>query len=205
MTNEQRQRIVILGGGGHGQVVAEAAMAAFDVVGFLDDDPAAEMPALGLPRLGEIAAYDADAWPGFAPAIGDNELRRRIMDEACRRGGKGPPVIHPDASVSTSAFFEEGVFVGPGAVVHTAASIGAGAIINSGAIIEHDVTLGCCVHVAPGAALGGTVQVGEGALIGLGARVLPGIRIGAGATVGAGAVVIRDVANGATVVGVPAG
>jgi UDP-perosamine 4-acetyltransferase len=205
MSNEQRQRIVILGGGGHGQVVAEAAMAAYDVAGFLDDDPGAEMPVLGLARLGDMASYDPDVWPGFTPGIGDNELRRRMMDEALRRGGAGAVVVHPGASVSRSARMEAGVFVGPGAVVHTAARIGAGTIINSGAIVEHDVMLGRCVHIAPGAALGGNVHVGDGALIGLGARVLPGIRIGAGATVGAGAVVIRDVVDGATVIGVPAG
>lgn len=43
-----------------------------------------------------------------------------------------------------------------------------------------------------------------GASIGSGAVVLGGVRIGAGALVGAGAVVTRDVAPGATVVGVPA-
>ncbi len=46
--------------------------------------------------------------------------------------------------------------------------------------------------------------VERGATLGSGAVVLGGIRIGAGAIVGAGAVVSRDVAPGATVVGVPA-
>jgi UDP-2-acetamido-3-amino-2,3-dideoxy-glucuronate N-acetyltransferase len=46
--------------------------------------------------------------------------------------------------------------------------------------------------------------VERGATLGSGAVVLGGVRIGAGALVGAGAVVTRDVAAGATVVGVPA-
>lgn len=44
----------------------------------------------------------------------------------------------------------------------------------------------------------------DGAVIGLGASILPGVAIGAGATVAAGAVVTRDVADGQTVMGVPA-
>ena len=42
------------------------------------------------------------------------------------------------------------------------------------------------------------------ASIGSGATILGGVRIGAGALVGAGSVVTRDVAPGATVIGVPA-
>jgi len=46
--------------------------------------------------------------------------------------------------------------------------------------------------------------VERGASLGSGAVVLGGVRVGARATVGAGAVVTRDVAAGATVMGVPA-
>jgi acetyltransferase-like isoleucine patch superfamily enzyme len=52
--------------------------------------------------------------------------------------------------------------------------------------------------------LAGNVYVGECTHIGIGASVLPGIRIGKNCIVGAGAVVTKDVADGTTVVGVPA-
>jgi acetyltransferase-like isoleucine patch superfamily enzyme len=48
------------------------------------------------------------------------------------------------------------------------------------------------------------IFVGRGATLGSGTVVLGGVRIGEGAVVGAGAVVTRDVAPGATVIGVPA-
>jgi acetyltransferase-like isoleucine patch superfamily enzyme len=48
------------------------------------------------------------------------------------------------------------------------------------------------------------IQIGDGATVGSGAIILGGLRVGEGALVGAGAVVTRDVAPGATVVGVPA-
>jgi acetyltransferase-like isoleucine patch superfamily enzyme len=47
-------------------------------------------------------------------------------------------------------------------------------------------------------------RIEPGAVIGAGATLLPGVRIGARAVVGAGAVVTRDVADGVTVMGVPA-
>ena len=46
-------------------------------------------------------------------------------------------------------------------------------------------------------------SVERGASIGSGAVIMCGVTIGSGAMVGAGAVVTRDVASGATVVGVP--
>lgn len=48
------------------------------------------------------------------------------------------------------------------------------------------------------------VHIKKNATIFTGAVILPGVTIGEGAVIGAGAVVTRDVADGATVIGVPA-
>lgn len=48
------------------------------------------------------------------------------------------------------------------------------------------------------------VVIGNGVWVGAGAKILPGCTIGDGAIIAAGAVVTKDVAPGATVVGVPA-
>jgi len=120
----------------------------------------------------------------------------------------------------------DGTRVGPFVEVQRGAEIGARCKIQSHSFICDGITIGDGVFVGHGVmfindkrpaatAAGGALQteadwelmrtiVEDGASIGSGAIVLGGVRIGAGALVGAGAVVSRDVAEGATVAGVPA-
>jgi acetyltransferase EpsM len=184
-------RLVILGAGEHGRVVAEAAVAAgWHVLATLGRDDEGRLPAL----LADGAQVHL--------AIGANPLR---LAAAARLGGlPWAAIIHPRAVVSPSACVAAGAFIGAGAVVQAGAQVAAHAVVNSGAVVEHDCTLGPGCHVAPGAVLGGAVAVGAGAMIGLGARVRDHLTIGAEAVVGMGAVVVHPVAAGRTVVGVPA-
>lgn len=197
--------LVIVGGGGHALVVAEAALAAgFELAGCIDDDP---YPALnaGAPSATRLGPMDRleELLAGRRWILGLGDLA--VREKTLARLGKGAAaVVHPRAVVSASVHVGDGAFVAPGAVVHTRARLSEHAIVNSGAIVEHECTIGRNVHVAPGAALAGRIKVGDGTLIGLGARVLPNLSIGAGCVIGAGAVVVRSVEDGATVAGVPA-
>ncbi len=197
--------LVLLGGGGHGAVVAEAARSCgWTVTGYLDDaGQTAAARLVGLECLGAIDALDRipAAALGHA-AVGDPTLRRRWMDALAARAAG--PIVHESAVVSPSARLAEGSFVGPRAVINARAVVGRGVIVNSGAIIEHDCVLGAFCHVAPGAVVGGAAVVGEQCTIGLNATVLPGVRIGVRATLGAGSVAVAGVPDGVTAVGNPA-
>ena len=197
--------LVLLGGGGHAAVVAEAARSAgWTLSGYLDDAQDTEAARhLGLQRLGAIS--DIERIPSTAlghAAIGDSKLRRRWLDALGDRAA--PAIIHKTAVVSPSASLAQGSFVGPRAVVNAGAVVGRGVIVNTAAIVEHDCVLEAFCHVAPGAAMGGAAVAGEQSTIGLNASVLPGVRIGASATLGAGAVAVTDLPDGATGVGIPA-
>ncbi|MCU0888459.1 MAG: hypothetical protein MUC64_10695 [Rubritepida sp.] len=149
--------VLILGAGGHGLAVCDAALAAgFRVRGFLD--ARAPLPAvLGRPVLGDEAAWDG------APlliAIGDNRAR---LAAGARLGAPLPVLVHPAAIVSPSATLAEGAVVMPRAVLGALARVGRLALVNTGAIVEHGVVLGEGAHVAPGAVLCGGVLVGAGA------------------------------------------
>lgn len=201
--------ILIIAGGGHALVVADAALAmGLRLGGFYDDDEGAAL-AKGEPRapwLGTIEDLTAKALVGRAwiLCLGDLALRRRVIDRLYGAEEDARRVVHPTSVVSEHAVVCQGVFVGPGAIVNARARVLDHAIVNSGAIVEHDCLVAENAHLAPGAVLGGGVRVGNDTLVGLGARVLPGVSVGHGCVVAAGAVVTRDVADGAVVIGCPA-
>jgi sugar O-acyltransferase (sialic acid O-acetyltransferase NeuD family) len=197
----------LIGAGGHGKVVADAAIAlARDhLVGFFDDDAQLHGGSiLGLPVLGSISAWRDFNVDALVPAIGANKARRDVVSREAALGATMMTIVHPRATVSAWAELGRGTVVFAGAVINPGAVIGDNVIVNTGAIVEHDCHVGDHVHVASGSSLAGDVRVGEGSLIGPGARVLRGVTIGEWCVVGAGAVVTRDVEAHATVVGVPA-
>lgn len=206
--------LLIFGAGGHGRVVADAALAS--------QDPAA-------PRWARIVASDRDkavchgellggvtlmlvdaartllATPGKSVqlhvAIGHNAHRQA---EAHFLGADHLVAIaHPLASVSPSSDLAKGCFVAAQVVVAPGAMLAEGVIVNHGAVVDHDCRVGAYTHIGPNVTLGGDVAVGAGALVGAGATVLPGLSVGDGVVVGAGAVLTNDAMEG-TWVGVPA-
>jgi UDP-perosamine 4-acetyltransferase len=199
--------LLIVGAGGHGRVVADAAAdAGFDPIGFLDDAAAGTGRAGPVPVVGRLSALEefVAAWGSAIVAIGDNFLRRDVFERARKAGFAMPAVIHPAATVSRHAELRGGVFVAAGAVVNVGAAVGEATIINTGATVDHDCRLGSAVHISPGAHLGGNVTIGDHAWIGIGASVRHGVRIGRSAVVGAGAAVVCDIPDAETWVGVPA-
>lgn len=190
--------LLILGAGGHGRAVCEAARdSGFAPRGFLD--ARAPLPdMLGLPVLGDEAAHDGGP---LLIALGGNALR---LEAAARLGAALPVLLHPSVIRAGSAEVGEGAVVMPRVVLGALARIGRLALINTGAIIEHDVVVEEGAHVAPGAVLCGGVRIGARAMIGAGAVIAPNLSIGADAVVAAGAAVMADVPEGGRVAGVPA-
>ena len=200
-------RLLIVGAGGHGAVVAEAAAEAGDweTIEFLDDNPVSSH-VLGFPVIGPVGDVTThlDDSTAVLIALGDNFRRLELLDRAASAGGRLATVIHPSAQISKSVSMEAGGAVFAGAIVNARAKIGRGAILNTGATVDHDCVIGDAVHISPGANLAGEVAVGDCSWIGIGASVREGISIGRNCVVGAGAAVVADVADGTRVGGVPA-
>ncbi len=199
--------LLIIGAGGHGKVVADTALLlGWKNVAFLDDRAATLGSPLGLAIVGTLGDLTAQAraFSCAIAAIGDAKLRLELTDRCRRSGLEVVSLVHP------MAFFSKFASIGPGSVafaqsaVNVDVRIGAACIVNTGATVDHDCLIGDGVHICPGAHLAGDVRVGDRSWVGIAATIRQGITIGRDATVGAGAVVVSDVADGSTVVGVPA-
>ena len=203
-------KLIIMGAGGHGAVVAEAAVIsdAWESVAFLDDDPRLGHDVVGCPILGavsmlpELLGQESDY--EFFAAVGGSKLRIEMLSSIEEQGGVLAKIVHPSAVVSPSVSIEAGSVICAAAVISARASIARGCIVNNGSTIDHDCVLGNAVHVSPGAHLAGDVTIGDNSWIGIGASVREGIKIGRNAIVGAGAAVVSDVPDGVVVTGVPA-
>ena len=195
--------LLILGAGGHGRVVADAALAQGRWAGVrITDRDAARVGETPLPGIQVEAIADALAsCSEVHVAIGSPASRER---EAGAAGLPLATVLHPHASVSPFAEIGAGCFVAARAVVAPGARLGVCVIVNHGAVVDHDVQVGDFSHIAPLVALGGNVRVGARVLVGAGASVLPGVRIGDDIVVGAGAVVREHLDAPGVYAGVPA-
>lgn len=196
--------LLIFGAGGHGRVVADAALASGRWLRVLASDrDASRCSGELLTGVALLPSYAATAAAGAVHvAIGNAAARAR--EAAALPAGLLASVVHPRASVSRHAQVAPGCFIAAQAVVGPNAVLGACVIVNHGAVVDHDVTVGDFSHVAPLAALGGGSKLGRRVLVGSGASVLPGVQVGDDIMIGAGAVVAGDLSQPGTYVGVPA-
>lgn len=205
------RKLLLVGGGGHCRSVLDCVLraGAYDAIGIVEREGAADKTVLGVPVVGHDADLPrllADGWHYAAVTLGSIGVptRRRALYQQLKALGFQLPVLaDPSAVISSHAELAEGTFIGKRAVINAGSSVGVCAILNTGSVLEHDCTVGGFVHVSPGAVLCGAVQAEANAHIGAGAVVMQGVRIGHDSIIGAGSVIIRDVPADCTVVGNP--
>lgn len=203
---------MIIGAGGHGAVVADAAQRAgkWSHIAFYDDRWPVLLENAGCEVAGNIEALRqrvAIGWPAqqqLIVALGANSTRLSLTREFQARGAELATIVHPTAVLSASSTIGLGSVVFAGAIINARSAVGLACIINTGAIVDHDASIAAGTHVCPGVALAGNVRTGELVTIGIGACVIQGRQIGIRAVVGAGSTVVHDVEADCTVVGSPA-
>ena len=195
-------RLIIIGAGGHGKVIADNAMKnGYTDICFADDNAAGV--CMGFPIIGttaDIPKFD-DGETEFVIGVGSNETRKKIAERYDVNWGT---LIHPSAQIAFDVSIGKGSVVMAGAVINVSTTVGRHCIINTGAIVEHDNRIEDFAHISPGAALAGSVRIGEGTHIGIGSSVINNVEICGQCIVGAGAVVVKDIKNRGTYAGVPA-
>lgn len=138
--------LLIIGAGGHGQVVKEVAEAlGYDEIAFLDDNSA---EAVG--KIADTKQFVQEYQAAFV-GIGNNKFRNELLQRLEQEGYEIPVLLHPTAYISKTAVIGKGTVVEPKAILNANSKVGSGCIISVGAIVDHDVVLEDCVHVNAGA------------------------------------------------------
>lgn len=149
------RKLLIIGAGGHGKVVAEvAADLEYEVIDFVDDQSTETVGKIT--DLERLAGQYKEAFVG----IRDNRLRGELVGRLRHCGYVIPVLIHPTAYISRTAAIGQGTVVEPKAIVNANTTIGQGSIISVGAIVDHDVKVGEYCHVNAGAIVkaGATIE-----------------------------------------------
>lgn len=206
-----KEKIVIVGAGGHAKVVAECVnKECYEIVGFLDKDDSHVGEQLdGISIIGNDAEPNLWIEKGISGCIigighvGNCAIRNKVYEKFKKAGFHMIKAIHKDSIISEHAIVEDGVAVMPGAVINTGAHIMENAIINSNAVVEHDTLIGAGTHIAPGSTISGGTTIGENVLIGAGSVVIQTRTIGNNSIIGAGTVVYKDIPKNVVAVGNP--
>lgn len=195
-------RLIIVGAGGHGKVIADnAKINGYTDIYFVDDNIIGE--CMGFSIIGKCCELDSlnDGKTDFIIGIGHNETRKAIAETY---HVNWVSIIHPSAQISEYVSIGQGTVLMAGVIVNACASIGDHCIINTGSIIEHDNIIENFVHISPNVSLGGTVRICKSTHIGIGTTVSNNIDICGECIVGAGSVVIKNIDKKGIYYGVPA-
>ena len=184
-------RLIIIGAGGHGKVIADNALKnGYTDICFVDDNATGE--CMGLPIVGvcnDLVRLN-DGETDFVIGVGTNKTRKKIAE---KYDIHWITLVHPSAQLAINVSIGKGTVIMAGAVIIVFATIGEHCIINTCAVVEHDNVIENYAHISPNVSLGGTVHIGELTHIGIGATVSNNINVCDNCIVGAGAVVVRDI------------
>ena len=147
--------LLILGAGEYGKLVKELALSSYEKIDFLDDN---SEEAIG--KIDDCAKFK-DEYDYAIVAIGDNELRIKLLERLETAGFNIPTIISDKAYVSKTAKIASGVVIEPFVTIHTNVTIEKGAIISAGAVINHDAIVKKGSHIDCNAIVGAAAAVPE--------------------------------------------
>ena len=203
--------VIIIGGGGHARVLADALIAKeIDIVGYVDkSNTGLSIRSRKIKYLGNddcMEQYNKNniVLVNGIGSVKTTDLRRQIYDKYKKSGFTFYTLLHHSAIVSVDVEIGDGVQIMAGAIIQAGTVIGENSIINTGSSIDHDCNIGRNVHISPGVTISGGVTIQDDVHVGTGANIIQGIKVGNGTTIGAGSLVLNDLPGGVVCYGVPA-
>ena len=202
----QMNRLLIIGAGGHGRVVADCAeKQGYKDIAFIDDCYPERTSSGKWQVIGKVNDWQKlIAQSDLIVAFGNNELRQKTIQYLQENQVVIKSIVHPTAVIGSDIELGESCVIFANAVVNIGSKIADGCIINTGATIDHDCQLEQLVHISPGAHIAGGVKIGAYSWIGIGSAVVEYIELAQNTKTGAGAAIIAPTEENSLYVGVPA-
>lgn len=151
-----KEKLLIIGAGGHGKVVAEIAEdCGYNDIIFIDDNS-----EVAVGRIEELEKFKEE-FPNAIVSIGNNKLRESLILHLEKLEFNIPTLVHPSSYVSRSCLIRNGTVIEPKAIVNANSIIGKGCIISVGSVVDHDVIIGNCCHINSGSIVKAGAKVND--------------------------------------------
>ena len=166
------EKLLLVGAGGFGRVVAEHAWANYECA-FVDDGQPIGSQIDGV----EVVGGTADLCKLFSEykqlivTIGNNKVREKVYHQAAEIGYTFPNIIVSSAYVSPYATVGQGCVILNNAVIQNGVKVGNGVILNPGVELHHDSTVGNNVLIYTNSVIRSLAVIGNRAWIGSTATV----------------------------------
>ena len=195
--------LLIIGGGGHAKVLADALLGqGRDILGVIDANIVpGEDVFFGLKCIGsdeEVTKYNEKEilLVNGLGSLPGKRLRHDIFSRFKAKGYFFETIIHTSAYIAREVRLSEGVQVLAGATLGPGVEVGENTIINTMASVDHDCVIGRDCHISPGVTLSGHVSVNSNVHVSTGASVINGVEIGENCILGNGVSVNKSIDEG---------
>ena len=137
-----KEKLLLVGAGGFGRMVAEQAMLQYDCA-FVDDGQPVGTEVCGIPVVGGIADLpELRKEDGLlVVGIGNDRFRAQVYEKAKALDYAFPNIIAPSAYVSPYAKLGNGCVILQNACVQNGAVVGNGVLLNAGAEVHCDAVV----------------------------------------------------------------
>ena len=161
-----KERLLLVGAGGFGRMVAEQAMLQYDCA-FVDDGQVVGTEICGIPVVGSLADLPElrKEYGLLVVGIGNNRFRVQVYEKAKAFGYTFPNIVSPSAYISPYAKLGSGcvVLLNAGTEVHCDAAVGDYALIYTNSVIRTGATVGNFARIGSNCTICNNAAVPDGA------------------------------------------
>ena len=161
-----KEKLLLVGAGGFGRMVAEQAMLQYDCT-FVDDGQAVGAEICGIPVVGGFADLPElrKDYSLLVVGIGNNQFRAQIYGKAKELGYSFPNIAAPSAYISPFAKLGCGCVIlqNAGTEVHCDAAIGDYALVYANSVIRTGAVVGKQARIGSNCTVCNNATVPDGA------------------------------------------